>query len=210
MTYRQSTAQIAPKVQSTKAPEFLVPPERRGRPKSTTGPVSLLPFPSINPATDAHIDKVKLVDDSGAHRNAARSSAIAKQAPLTVQNDSNNGEPWSTSKGMDKAAELSPLSSHAGFDDNFAQRLWVSTASSIVSQSSVPTPSSKPRICSPELDPPHHETPSSNFLKPKHDSNIQVNQGKDAFEGLGLMIPSSNSRRGQEITYRTCKNECKH
>ena len=187
VTYRQSAAQIAPKVQSTKAPEFLVPPERRGRPKSTTGPVPLLPFPSINPATDAHIDKTKLVDDSGAHHNAARNSAIVEQASLTVQNDSNGGEPWSIPKGMDKAAKLSPLSSHAGFDDNFAQRLWASTASSIVSQSSVPTPSSKPRIFSPKL----HETPSSNFLKPKHDSNIQVNQGKDAFEGLGLMIPSS-------------------
>ena len=191
VTYRQSTAQIAPKVQSTKAPELLVPPERRGRPKSATGPVSLLPFPSMNPATDAHIDKIKLVDDSGAHCNAAWSSAIAEQASLTVQNDSNGGEPWGTSKGMDKIAKLSPLSSHAGFDDNFAQRLWASTASSIVSQSSVPTPSSKSRICSPKLDLPHHETPSSDFLKSKHDSNIQANQGKDAFEGLGLMLPSS-------------------
>jgi len=190
VTYRQPTVQVVPKVQSTKAPEFLVPPERRGRPKSITGPVSLLSFPAINPATDMHIDEIQLVDDVGAHHNATWSSAIAEQTSLTVQNDSNGGKPWSTSKGIDKAAKLS---SHAGSDDNFAQRLWASTASSIGSQSSVPTPSSKPRICSPKLAPLHHDMPSSDFLKSKHDLNIQVNQGKDAFEGLGLMIPSSKS-----------------
>lgn len=164
VTYRQSTVQNAPKVQSTKAPEFfLVSPGRRGRPKSTTDLPSLLSFPPINPVTDTHIDKLKLVDDVGAHRKAAWSSAIAEQT------------------------SLSPVPPRAGSDDNFAQRLWASTASSIVNQSSVPTPSLNPRICSPKLAPLYHDIPSSD--KSKHDLNIQVNQGKDAFEGLDLMIP---------------------
>lgn len=197
VTYRQSTVQITPRVQSTKVPEFPVPPERRGRPKSTTGQVSLLPLPSIKPAADTHIDKIKLVDDTdfGADGNAAWSSAIAKQTSIAVQSDSNSDEPWSmqSSKDFNKAAKPSPLLPHAGFNDSFAQRLWASAASSNMNKPSVPTPSPTPDTYTPNLGPLHHGVPSSDILKPKPDLNIQVNKGRDAFEGLGLMIPVSKS-----------------
>ncbi|KAJ3569732.1 hypothetical protein NP233_g4856 [Leucocoprinus birnbaumii] len=193
VTYRQSAPQIAPAQLSIKAVEPTVPPERRGRPKPMVSQVpSSSPLSSIKSAPQTHVEKNKLVDDTdfGADGNAAWSSAIAKHTSMTNQSGVGD-DAWTVqpTPGLDKATKSTPLPSNAGFNDDFAQKLWASTTNANSIKPSAPTPSPRPQAYSPSP----HPRPGivGENAKPKPDLHLYVNKERDAFEGLGLMTPVS-------------------
>lgn len=194
VTYRQPAAQAAPTTQPLGAAELAVPTERRGRPKPTAREASSpSPLPPVRPTPQAHIEKDKLVNDAGfgADGNAAWSSAIAKHTSIANQR-SPGDEAWNiqSTPGLDKATKSS---SNTGFNDDFAQKLWASTAGSSANKSLVSTPSPKLQDYSPKVGPLPHVGlgAASDILKPKSDLQVRVSKERDAFEGLGLISPVS-------------------
>lgn len=200
VTYRQPTQsqtniQHVPKVQSTKPVELTAPQERRGRPKPSARE-NATPSPSVPPKPQTHQPSIekKLIDDSdfGHEGNALWNSATARNVPTASQANPADDNAWNlhSRSGLEKAAKLPPLP-HAGFNDDFAQKLW---ASSGTTKPLLPTPSPQPQATySPKIGPSPHATmtPNGEIHQVKSDLQIRTTRERDAFEGLGLMTPVS-------------------